>query len=136
MADLSEERIVLLEDLIVMADADILDWAPVALIQPDEGKAEEMSQALKIGEENYKAYLREDLPREYRFTNHPLIPEIIMIADVGYTITTRPFFEERGIIAATHGYDHRAPEMRSFFAASGPSFKSGETVQEIGRAHV
>lgn len=136
MADLSEERIIFLEDLIDLAEVDILDWSPVALIQPDEGKAEEVYQALKRGEENYKVYLREDLPREYRFTNHPRIPEIIMIADVGYTITTRPFFEERGIIAATHGYDHRAPEMRSFFAATGPSFKSGETVQGFQSVHI
>src|SRR5690625_8047963 len=28
MADLSEERIIFLEDLIVLADADILDWSP------------------------------------------------------------------------------------------------------------
>ena len=38
------------------------------------------------------------------------------------------FLEERGLIAATHGFDHEAPEMRTIFMASGPSFTPGKTV--------
>lgn len=136
MADLSEDKIIFLEERIDLNDVDILDWSPAALIRPNNGKTADVYQALKESEENYTVYLRHDLPEEYRFKNHSRIPEIIMIADVGYTITSRAFFEQRGIIAATHGFDHRAPEMRTFFAAKGPSFKSGERVPAFQSVHI
>lgn len=136
MADLSENKIIFLEERIDLADVDILDWSPAALIRPNDGKTADVYQALKESEEHYKVYLRHDLPEEYRFKHHSRIPEIIMIADVGYTITSRAFFGQRGIIAATHGFDHRAPEMRTFFAARGPSLKSGERVPAFQSVHI
>ena len=128
MAELSEEKVIYLEDLIDLNSVDVIDWTPVAMLKPMEGKTEEVYRALKENEENYRVYKKEDLPQKYGFTNHYRIPEIIMIADVGYTITNRTFFEQRGLIAATHGYDHEAPEMRTIFMVSGPSFTPGKTV--------
>lgn len=126
MAELSEDKVIFLDDLINLDDVDMIDWTPVAMIRPDEGKTEEIFQALKENEENYKVYMREDLPDRFRFTDHYRIPEIIMIADVSYTITSHSFFEERGVIAGTHGYDNDTPEMHTFMAAKGPAFRAGD----------
>lgn len=136
MADLSVDRVVLLEDIINLDDVDIIDWTPVALIQPDEGKTEEVYKALRENEQNYKVYLKENIPDAYHFKNHYRIPEIIMIADIGYTITSRSFFEERGIIAATHGFDHLEPEMRAFFAANGPAFVTDKNAEAFESVHI
>jgi len=76
------------------------------------------------------------MPERFRFSNHYRIPEIIMMADMSYTITNRPFFEQRGIIAATHGYDNMEPEMRTFFAAGGPDFKQGVVVDPFESVHI
>lgn len=128
MVELSEERVIFLEDLIDMNSVDVIDWTPVAMLKPDEDKMEEIYTALKENEENYRVYKKEDLPRHYGFTNHYRIPQIIIIADVGYTITNKAFYEQRSLVAGAHGFDHEAPEMRTIFFASGPSFASGETV--------
>jgi predicted AlkP superfamily pyrophosphatase or phosphodiesterase len=136
MADLSEDKLIFLEEIINLEDVDVVDWTPVSLIRPNEGKKEEVYQSLKAAEAGYQVYKKEDLPDRFHFSNHYRIPEIVIIADVGYTITTRQNFEQRGIIAATHGYDNLAPEMRTFFAASGPDFISGQMVEPFEAIHI
>lgn len=136
MAELSEERVIFLEEIIAADDVEIIDYTPVAMLKPAEGKKEEIYQALKENIQNYRVFKKEDLPRRYGFTHHYRIPEIIMIADVGYTITSRQFLEERGLVAATHGFDHEAPEMRTIFFASGPDIKTGHTIPAISALDV
>ncbi len=125
MAELSEDRIIFLDELINLDDVDMIDWTPVAMIRPDEGKTDEIYRALSQTERNFKVYLKEELPERFHFSNHYRIPEIIMIADLGYTITSRDFFEQRGLMAATHGYDNLLPEMHALFLANGPDFQRG-----------
>jgi len=136
MADLSDDKIIFLDDIIDLDDVYVMDWSPVALIQPDEGKTDQVYNALKENEENYEVYLREDVPERFRFSNHYRIPEIVMIADMNYAITDRDYYERRGIIAATHGYDNLAPEMHTFFAVKGPAFKQGEVVPPFESVHI
>lgn len=136
MSDLSEERVIFLEELINLNDVEVMDWTPVGLIKPKEGKKDEVYKTLKENEENYTVYLKEDMPERYHFKNHYRIPEIIMIADPGYTITNQSFFETRGLLAAQHGFDNRSASMRTFFAAKGPAFKKDERVAPFESVHV
>lgn len=136
MAKTSPERVIFLEEIIDLNSVDMITWTPVAMIKPDEGKTAEVYEALKAAEENYQVYLRDDLPERFHFRNHYRIPEIIMIADVGYTITSRPFFNQRGVGPGTHGYDNLAPEMRTFFAANGPDFVEGVISPPFESVHI
>lgn len=136
MAKLSEDRIIFLDDLIDLGYVDLIDWTPVAMIRPDQGKTGEVYRRLKENEENYRVYLKEDLPDRYHFKNHYRIPDIIMIADLGYTITTHQFLDERGLITATHGFDNQLPEMHAFFLAKGPDFQQGLEVNVIESIHL
>jgi len=136
MAELSDDKIIFLDDMIDLGDVDMVDWTPVAMIKPHEGKTDEIYNAIKAHEENFRVYLRDELPERFHFRNHYRIPEIIMIADVGYTITSRPFFEQRGIPAGNHGFDNLAPEMLTFFAANGPDFRTGERSAAFESVHI
>jgi predicted AlkP superfamily pyrophosphatase or phosphodiesterase len=136
MSDLSEEQVIFLEELINLNDVEVMDWTPVGMIKPKEGKTDDVYRALKENEENYTVYLKEDMPERYHFKNHYRIPEIIMIADPGYTITNRSFFESRGLLAAQHGFDNTSTDMRTFFAANGPAFKTGEVAAPFESVHV
>lgn len=136
MAELSSEKIVFLDDLINLDEVELIDWTPVAMIKPDEGKSEEIYRELKENENNYRVYKKEKLPGHYHLSEHYRIPEIIMIADVGYTITSREFFEDRGVLGGTHGFDHEAPEMRTIFLADGPAFKNGVVVNPFQSVHI
>jgi predicted AlkP superfamily pyrophosphatase or phosphodiesterase len=136
MAATSEERAIFIDDIINMDDVAVYDWNPVAMIQPKEGKKEKVYNAFKEAENHFKVFKKEDIPELYRVKNHYRVPEIMVIADIGYTLTTRSHFERRGISKGTHGYDHREPEMRAFFLAYGPSFKKGERISSFQNIHV
>lgn len=136
MADVAPERLIFLEEIINMDDVDMIDWTPVAMISPHEGKVDEVYNALKSFGGNYQVYRKHELPESYHFSDHYRIPEIIVVADVGYMISTRSFYEERGLIEATHGYDYMAPEMRTIFFANGPDFKRGSVVEPFQSIHV
>ncbi|MEX0995380.1 MAG: alkaline phosphatase family protein, partial [Balneolaceae bacterium] len=62
--------------------------------------------------------------------------EIILIAEVPYTITTRERYQRFGIRKGNHGFDHQAPEMEAFFLAAGPSFREEEIVNPINSIHL
>ncbi|WP_234567528.1 alkaline phosphatase family protein [Rhodohalobacter sp. 614A] len=136
MAELSPEKVIFLDEIINLENVKMVDWTPVALIQPNEGETSKIYSTLKEHENNYRVYLRDELPDHYHFSDHYRIPEIIMIADVGYTITRRDFFEKNGVMGGTHGFDYEAPEMRTIFIASGPDFKTGETAQPFQSIHI
>jgi predicted AlkP superfamily pyrophosphatase or phosphodiesterase len=136
MTELSEEKVIFLDELINLDVVDMIDWTPVAMIRPDEGHTDEIYQTLKKMENHYQVYLKNDLPEYYHFRNHYRIPEIIMIADLGYTITTRNYFEERGLMAANHGYDHRLAEMHAIFMAKGPDFQQGLVTDTVSSIHL
>lgn len=136
MAEVAPERLIFLEEIINMDDVEMIDWTPVAMISPHEGKVDEVYNDLKNFGGNYSVYRKNELPENYHFSNHYRIPEIIVVADMGHMISTRSFFEERGLIKATHGYDFQAPEMQTIFLADGPDFKSGEVVQPFQSIHV
>lgn len=136
MAELSPERVIFLDEIINLDEVQMIDWTPVAMIRPDEEKTEDVYRALKENEKNYRVFLKDELPDHYHFSDHYRIPEIIMIADVGYTITSRSFFEERGVKKGDHGFDYRASEMRTIFFAHGPAFKSGEIVKPFQSVHI
>lgn len=136
MAEVSEEKVIFLDEIIDMNSVDVVDWTPAAQLRPKEGQRETVYQQLKENEENYEVFYKEDLPEGFGFTNHHRIPDIIMIADISYTITSRDFFENRGVSGGAHGYDHRHPQMGAVFLATGPGFKNGEKLRPFQSIHL
>ncbi|PKD43170.1 ectonucleotide pyrophosphatase/phosphodiesterase [Rhodohalobacter barkolensis] len=136
MAAQSEEKVIFLDEIINLDDVDMVDYTPVAMIKPHEGKTDEVYRALKENEENYRVFLRDELPERFHFSNHYRIPEIIMIADNQFTITNREYFEERGVVPGMHGFDNFEPDMHTFFAAKGPAFKSGAIEGPVESVHM
>lgn len=136
MSAVSEDRVVILDDLINLDDVRVIDWTPVAMIQPNEGHETAVYEALKANQQHYKVYRKQDIPEYYRIKNHPRTPEIMMVADIGYTITSRSFLESRGVSGGAHGYDHREPDMRAFFLAYGPAIKENTVVEPFQLVHI
>ncbi|MGM0746024.1 MAG: ectonucleotide pyrophosphatase/phosphodiesterase [Bacteroidota bacterium] len=137
MAEVSDDRVILLDQIIDLERVDVIDWNPVAMINPkNETDKEVIYNQFKSNEENFRVYKKEDLPKRYHFKNHPRVPEIILIADLGYSITTSERLATNGISGGAHGYDNEHPEMRSFFLANGPSFRRGERTQGFQNIHL
>lgn len=138
MVDLSADMLIRLDEIIDMDDAERVNWGPMTGIQPKEGKKEEVYHALKSAEENYRVYKKEDLPERYHLKNHRRVEDIIMVADLGYTILDEDYEEEfiESLPRATHGYDNNEKAMQSFFIAYGPAFKQGEKVGAFQNIHI
>lgn len=136
MTEISEDRIILIDKIIDLEKVHMNDWNPVAMIQPKENFSEEIYTQLKENEKHYKVYKREDLPEHFRLKNHHRVPEIIVIAENGYTITTQNWLENRGVSGGNHGFDPAHPDMRSFFLAVGPDIKSNYTFDGFESVHI
>jgi predicted AlkP superfamily pyrophosphatase or phosphodiesterase len=136
MAEVSSERAIVIDEIINLDDVEIFDWSPVAMIQPNEGKTETVYQALKAAEKNYTVYMKENIPDAFRIKNHPRVPEVMVVAESGYTIITRSRLDDRGISGGAHGYDPYDPEMKAFFLASGPAFKAGKVIPPFELVHI
>lgn len=126
MIEVSPSRKVTLDDYIDVNKIEIISYSP-ALMFNVEGEGEvEVFESLKKNEENFKVYLKENIPNRYHLKNNSRVPEVLMVADEGYTINTKQFFESRGNdypSGGAHGFDNANPKMDAIFVAYGPAFK-------------
>ncbi len=136
MVEVSNDKVIIIDEIIQMDDVEVYDWSPVAMLQPHPDKVESVFEALKSAEENYIVYRKQDLPERFRIRNNQRVPEILVVAESGYTITTRDRFESRGVSGGAHGYDPMDPEMNAFFLATGPAFKAGHRIGAFETIHI
>jgi alkaline phosphatase D len=101
---------------------------PVWAVEPAEGKLDSVLLLLNV-QQGMKAYKREELPERWHYGTHPRIPQIVLVADPGWTAGIRP--EPRGDTRGDHGYDWQCPDMHSIFYAEGPAFKKGFGVDTL-----
>lgn len=139
MAEVSRNRLIVLDDYIDPAEIEIISSSPVVMmnaIQP--GRHELIYKILKESEQHFKIYKKENLPERYQLRNHHRIPELIMVADLGYTINTREYIEARRNYPSggTHGFDNKEKEMHAVFIANGPDFKKDYVMQPFQNIHL
>lgn len=138
MVNQSAEKTIRLDKIINLENARRVIWGPMTMIAPEEGHTEEIYQALKSAEENYTVYRKEDLPERYHLKNHRRVEDIVMVADLGYTILGEDYVQEfrDSLPQSTHGYDNRNKKMQGLFIARGPAFKKGAKVGPFQNIHV
>ena len=141
MAQLSRDRMIVVDDFIDVAEHDVVDWAPVLALSPKDGDVDKLYAALKNKHPHLAVYRRDELPAEYGLTGHPRLPAVIGIADEGWYITSKREVArwgqpDRDAPGGTHGYDARLKSMHGLFIASGPRFRSGLVVKPFENIHV
>jgi len=102
------------------------------MVQPAGDNSNEVYELLKKNEKNYHVYRREEIPGYYHYSDHPYIPPIVIIADLGWTLLTNKIPEWIGRDKGNHGYDNNQIDMHGIFLAEGPSFKSNYTTALYG----
>jgi predicted AlkP superfamily pyrophosphatase or phosphodiesterase len=132
MAQLSRGRVIFLDDHLELGSWTATEMSPVAMITPSPGRLEEVYRRL-LTVPHLTVYRREEIPARLHFRSHPRIPPLIAIAEEGWSITTRAFFESRPAFATggTHGFDPVLPSMSALFLAAGPAFPSGRVVPRV-----
>lgn len=122
MTEVDQERYNYILDTLPQAMVKrIYGGSPVWAVEPAEGKADSVIYLLNI-QKGMKAYLRGELPPHLNYGTHPRIPEIVLIADPGWTAGLRP---DARYSRGDHGYDWKCSDMHSIFYAEGPAFRKG-----------
>ena len=138
MMDVSKERLVLLDDYINTEYIDIIEGSPSLMMNVEDGKLEEVYTSLKKNENHFKVYKKEDIPERFHIKNNPRTPELLLVAELGYTISTNNYVSSRGNYPSggAHGFDNMEKEMWALFVANGPNFKKGFEMEPFENIHL
>lgn len=138
MAAVSRERIIVLDEMINPDYLEIVESSPSLMANVKDADIGDIYTALKAQEKHFKVYKKEDLPERFHLKNHRRVPDLILIADVGYTINTRAAFQARPDYPSggAHGYDNLEKQMWGIFIAKGPDFKKGYQKNAFESIHV
>jgi predicted AlkP superfamily pyrophosphatase or phosphodiesterase len=141
MAQLSPDRMIVLDNYIDVTTADVVDWAPVLALSPKDGNVEKLYAALKDKHPAMDVYRSGEIPAVYGLAGHPRLPAVVGIAKEGWFITSTREVDrwgqpDRHAPGGTHGYDARAQSMQGLFVATGPRIRSGVRVKPFENIHV
>ncbi len=140
MSQLSDRRVIFLDDYVDLAKLDVVDWTPVLELTPRTGSVEDVYRALKGRHPSLAIYKRDQVPRHLHYRDNPRIPPIIGIAADGWTITSHARLADdvakerkRG---GDHGYDPELKSMHGLFVAAGPRIRHDAVVPEFQNIHI
>ena len=141
MTELSRDRVIVLDDYIDLATVDLIDTAPIVGINLRPGVSLDSTYRALAGKHPaLQVFTRGNLPDQHRLRSHPRLPDLIGIADDGWTPTTREWLardDESGRTwGGNHGYEPRHRSMHGLFVAAGPQFKAGAVVPAFDNVHV
>ena len=125
MAEISAERTVNIDDLLDGYKYSAGDNGPFMLIEPADNDLENVYKKLKANENHFKVYKRAEVPKYYHYSNNPLIPELVVIAENGWGVETNKSLKnlKKYGTKGNHGFDNHWRDMQGIFYAVGPSFK-------------
>ncbi|MEX2180695.1 MAG: ectonucleotide pyrophosphatase/phosphodiesterase [Gemmatimonadaceae bacterium] len=140
MVATSPSRLIILDELADLRDAEVVDWNPVAAIAPRADDVERLYRALHGAHPHLQVYRKGEVPARWRFNAHPRITPIVAVADEGWTITSRAQADrwraERWAGGGTHGYNPELISMGALFVAAGPGIAQGRVVPPFRNVHV
>jgi predicted AlkP superfamily pyrophosphatase or phosphodiesterase len=137
MHDTSSDQVILLDKLVNMEWIQVIEDNPVAMIQPKPGYKDQVFTALSAPKNPpYQVYKKEDVPERFRVKNNSRVPEIILIAEPGFSVTTTERLQKFGVSKGTHGYDNTHPSMQALFVAHGPAFQQGLVIDSFENVHL
>jgi predicted AlkP superfamily pyrophosphatase or phosphodiesterase len=124
MASVSPDRVVALDEYIDLSKVRVSDWGPAAQIWAGELSAEEIVAALEDAA-HLRAWTRQDIPERYHFGSHYRVPDVLVEADPGWLISSKPYMANPNPPEGMHGWDPALADMHGIFLARGPDFIPG-----------
>ncbi|XP_034049712.1 ectonucleotide pyrophosphatase/phosphodiesterase family member 7-like [Thalassophryne amazonica] len=111
----------------------VLDYGPMGMLLPKEGKLEKVYQTLKGSHPHLHVFKKEEMPPRLHYSSHPRILPIVLIADPGYVING---FLPLHYVKGEHGFDNEVMDMKAFFRAVGPDFQKNLLVDPFELIHL
>ena len=129
MIELSPNRVININEILYGFNFKTQDKGTMMFIYPEKNEEDDVYIKLKKSEKNYKVYWKKDLPDHLHYKNNHFVADIVIIADLGYSIFDGKDVEKysKHFPMGNHGYDPYNIDMHGIFYAIGPDFKSGYT---------
>jgi len=122
MAELSPDKIVLLDDYVDTANLEIMNGGnPVYNLKVKDGKLEAVFANLEKVP-HLKVWKHGQLPERLHYGTNIRTHDITFVVDPGWSAY---WSWKVGKSKATHGYDNDFKDMHAIFYAAGPAFKEG-----------
>ena len=126
MTAIDSTRLIHLDDYLDLSTVEVVDWMPVTALTPRPGDEAAVYARLHGAHPHLTVFRKEAVPDRFHYRAHPRITPLVLLADEGWTITSRERARRlpppRG---GTHGYDPALPSMGALFVAAGPGIRPG-----------
>ena len=140
MSQLSEQRVIFLDDYLDLSSVDIVEWSPNLGLVPRSISVDQVYRTLKRRHPALTVYRREETPVALHYRDNGRIPPIIGLAQDGWMITShRRFSDARAageMLHGDHGYDPKYRSMHGLFVAAGPRVRPGVVAPRFSNVHV
>lgn len=126
MTEISNERTINVDSILGEGNYKSQNRGPFMFITPaGKNSVSDIFAKLSANENHYKAYLKKDIPEYFHFSHHPFITEIVLIADLGWSLVNNKILArtKNDYYKGNHGYDNNQMDMHGLFIAKGPAFK-------------
>ncbi|HEY8459822.1 MAG TPA: ectonucleotide pyrophosphatase/phosphodiesterase [Blastocatellia bacterium] len=145
MSRIDPGQAALLDDYFDPKQAETIVWSgALAHIFPKPGQEQAIYSALKRkAVPHMTVYRKRDIPARFHYSDSKRIGDIVVMADEGWTISSRERYRpparaaNGGVIyRGAHGYDNRIASMRAIFVAHGPAFKRSQVIEPFENVDV
>lgn len=134
MSSISSDHLIALDNFVDPSLYQYTQFSTIGFLYPEPGKAEEVYSKLHGAHEHLHTYWLHEVPPDLHFNlNTSRMPPIVLIPDPLWYIVHTPGTH---VVAGNHGFSPNFTEMHPFFIASGPSFRSRETVETVNSVDV
>jgi len=134
MTELNQEHIIDLSAYTDFSDVTMTGAGPTVFLSSDSRKRlttvyNDLQQL-----PNAQVYWKRDIPKRWHYRDHERIPEILIVAEEGWTLM--PMGHGPEMPKGDHGYDNELTSMQAIFVADGPAFKSGYSRKVFENIHI
>lgn len=136
MMETPADHVIFLDDYISLSDVDIVEAAEIGQIVPKPGKLDDVYAKLHGANPHLAVYRKADIPTRFHYGTNARITPLLLMADLGWQMTTHARFETRKPKPGAHGFDNQAQQMGASFIAAGPAFRVGYTAPPFQNVHV
>lgn len=136
MADVAPDHVVFLDDYISLDDVTIVEAGEIGQLIPGPGKLDEVYRKLHGANVHLAVYRKAEVPARFHYNDNSRIPPLVLMADLGWEMTTHARYAARKPSLGAHGFDNQALEMGASFIAAGPAFRPGYTAPPFQNIHV
>lgn len=130
MAEVPVGHTVVLDDLLPLDRVDRVTSGVLAGFNPRPGHEAEfpaIEARMEQPQPHMQCWDKTRVPARLDYGHNPRVPQLLCLADVGWTIATRHFLARHPSdhMRGEHGYDNADPRMQALFVAHGPAFERG-----------